>query len=183
MKKIMDDGNMVIKTGYKLFEEDSSGRLFPLFIDKTNEVPYGEWCHAKYKPTKGFAKRGGWHIGDIPDAPWLKGHDGSKTGCYKSRFKNGKRVWCEVEYNATHDYNNEVSTLRKKCFENKIPDDGYYFFRVAGKGVWSITSDIKVLKKLDEEERRKILEDMGYDEEYEYLKYRKQMGMERGDIY
>ncbi len=67
---------METKIGYKLFEMNKDGTLFPLFIGKNREVPMGEWIVAEYIPTKGFAARGGWHIGaDVPDAPWLKGYE------------------------------------------------------------------------------------------------------------
>ena len=36
---------------------------------------------------------------------------------YKSRFKNGARVWCLVEYDATVDYNDEVKNLPKKYYD------------------------------------------------------------------
>ena len=158
--------------GYKLFEENKDGELFPLFIGKNKKVPMNEWIHAEYLPTNGFACRGGWHIGEYPDAPWLKSYDGSDTGYYKPRWKNGRRVWCEVEYNATNDYNAEVENLPKKSFTDKIPEDGFYFFRESGKGVWSITSDIKVTRKLSEEERIKILKDNNIDEVENFKRYK-----------
>lgn len=162
-----------IGIGYKLFEMDSKGALFPLFIDKAKEIEMNKWIHAEYIPTKGFANRGGWHIGEMPDAPWLKGYDGSDIGVYKSkRGKSFKRVWCTVLYNMNHDYNLEVSELNKKCFENKCPEDGFYFFAECGKGVWSITSDIRVIKILTEEERQKILSEMNYDEIATYKPYK-----------
>ena len=71
-----------------------------------------------------------------------------------------------------HDYNLEVSELNKKCFENKCPEDGFYFFAECGKGVWSITSDIRVIKILTEEERQKILSEMNYDEIATYKPYK-----------
>lgn len=163
---------MISKIGYKLFEQNASGELFPLFIGKNQPVKIGEWMHAEYLPTKGFACRGGWHIGDMPDAPWLKGYDGSDTGCYKSRWKTGKRVWCIVEYNANTDYNKEVAKLPGKCFKDCIPEDGFYYFKEAGRGVWSITSDIRVVRILNEDERHEILNDLGYDEVETYRKYK-----------
>lgn len=163
---------MVTKFGYKLFEENSEEKLFPLFIDKATEVPVDEWIKAEFYPTKNFAPRGGWHIGELPDAPWLKGYDGSDKGVYKSRFRNGRRVWCLIEYNATNDYNEYVATLPKKCITDGVPENGYYFFREAGKGVWSITSDIKVIRRLTEDERQSILADLNYDEAKAYEKYK-----------
>jgi len=158
--------------GYKLFEMNPEGELFPLFIDKNNPIPIGEWIHAEFIPTKGFAARGGWHIGELPDAPWLKSYDGSDIGYYKPRFKHGKRVWCLVGYNSNHCYDDEVAELPKKCFVDKVPEDGYYIFREVGKGNWVITSDIKVIKIISDEERLKILSDMGYDEVETFKKYK-----------
>lgn len=169
----MDRKIEVVKKGYKLFEMNKEGKLFPLFIGKNKETPIGEWIEAEYIPTKGFANRGGWHIGaDIPDAPWLKGYDGSDTGVYKSRFSKGKRVWCEVEYNATIDYNEEVEKLPKKSFVDKVPENGFYFFREVGKGTWVITSEIKIVRILSETERQEIMLSKGYDEKAAYKKYK-----------
>lgn len=159
--------------GYKLFEQNSNGELFPLFIDKNTPIPMGEWIKAEFHPTKGFAARGGWHIGaDVPDAPWLKAYDGTDTGYYKARWKSGNRVWCLVEYNSNHDYNSEVEKLNKKCFEDRVPKDGFYFFREVGKGTWVITSDIRVIKVLTNQERSDIMESVGYDEVEAYAKYK-----------
>lgn len=157
--------------GYKLFEENSDGKLFPLFIGKNEETPMNQWIHAEFIPTKGFASRGGWHIGEMPDAPWLKAADGS----YKSRWKTGRRVWCLIEYNANNDYNSYVENLPKKCITDGIPEDGFYFFREVGKGVWSITSDIKVIRKISEEERQQILENLGYNEAEAFEPYKRAM--------
>lgn len=158
--------------GYKLFEMNAEGKLFPLFIGKSKETVVGEWIHAENLPTKGFANRPGWHIGDIPDAPWLKGYTGDEYGVYRSRFSKGKRVWCEVEYNDTIDYNEIVNSLPKKCFVDKIPENGFYLFREVGKGTWVITSDIKVVRIISEEERKTILRNIGYDEVAAYRKYK-----------
>lgn len=170
------NNNTITRIGYKLFEMNSKGNLFPLFIDKGNEVPVGEWIHAKYVPTKGFSPRGGWHLGaDVPDAPWLKGYTGTPEGAYKSRFRNGKRVWAECVYNASIDYNEEVMTLKGKCFKDHIPENGYYFFREAGKGVWVITSDIFVTRLIDEEERKEIMLQKGYDEIEAFSDYNRRL--------
>lgn len=170
---MINKNNSKINYGYKLFEQNPNGDLFPLFIDKNTPVPVGEWVKAEFHPTKGFAARGGWHLGtDIPDAPWLKAYDGTDTGFYKPRWKRGKRVWCLVEYNANHDYNSEVNKLKKKCFEDKVPEDGFYFFREAGKGTWIITSDIRVVKVVTDEERSDIIRKKHYDEAEAFAKYK-----------
>ena len=158
--------------GYKLFEMNPEGKLFPLFIGKTKETELEKWLKAEYIPTKGFACRGGWHIGTIPSAPWLMSFDGT----YKSqRSKYWKRVWCEVEYNANNNYDEEVNLLPKKCFVDKCPKDGFYFFKETGNRIWVITSDIKVNKILTEEERKQILDAEGFDEAKEFEPYKNAM--------
>ena len=169
----MDKKINVTRTGYKLFEMNKDGKLFPLFIGKSEETPMNKWVHADNIPTKGFAARPGWHIGETcPDAPWLKSYDGTDLGYYKSRFAKGKRVWCEVEYNASINYDDEVQKLPKKCFVDKIPENGFYFFREVGKGTWVITSNIKITRILTEEERQEIMLKKGYDEKEAFKKYK-----------
>ena len=150
-------------TAYKLFEQDTrSGKLYPLFIGKREETKVGEWVHAEYIPTKGFASRGGWHVGtNVPSAPHLIGANGTYTS---RRGKNFKRVWCEVECNMNHDYNAYVQTLPKKCITDGIPEDGYYNFKEPNGAKWIITSDIKIVRIIPEEERQQILKAKGFDE-------------------
>lgn len=155
--------------GYKLFESDKSGNLYPLFIDSRNIVPVGKWIPAENHPTKGFAPRPGWHVGLIPDAPWLKKADGS----YGSRrFKHGQRVWCEVEYLDEIDYQAEAEATKKKCFTDRIPVNGCYVFRECGKGDWIISGGLKVVRILSEDERQEILKLMNYDESAAFEPYR-----------
>jgi hypothetical protein len=148
--------------GYKLFEMDMrDNKLYPLFIGKTEETKVGEWVHAEFIPTKGFAVRAGWHLGLIPSAPHLIGADGT----YKSkRGKNFKRVWCEVEYNNTNDYTEVAYSQPKHCFRI-IPTNGFYNFKEANGAKWIITSDIKITKVLTEDERYDILKTHGFDEQ------------------
>ena len=165
---------MEIKRGWKLFEMDSDGKLFPLFIDKKEETPMNEWVMAKiieHHPQ--FAHRPGWHLGALlPSAPWLLGADGT----YKSqRGKRFKRVWCEVEYVADIDYTEEVLTLPKKCFTDRLPDGGFYNFRESGNRLWIIADRIKVTRVLSEEERQEILKEANYDEMEAFEPYRQAM--------
>ena len=147
--------------GYKLFEMDMrNGKLYPLFIGKTEETKVGEWVHAEFIPTKGFAVRSGWHLGLIPSAPHLIGADGT----YRSkRGKNFKRVWCEVEYNNTHNYTSEAYKQPKHCFVC-IPDNGYYDFKEPNGAKWIISSDIRVKHILTDGERSAILLANKFDE-------------------
>lgn len=150
-----------VKT-YKLFEMDQNDNLFPLFIGKNNSFPIGQWIKAQILPTKGFSVRPGFHSGQIPSAPWLMSFDGT----YKSqRFKYGKRVWAECEIIADIDYTKEIERLPKKCFDDSLPNNGYYQFREAGLNrIWLISDKIKINRILTEEERQQILKDMNYNE-------------------
>ena len=159
--------------GYKLFEMDTTGKLYPVFIGKNKETKIGEWIPAENLPTKGFAERPGWHLGmGIPDAPWLRGYDGSELGPYKGRNKGWKRVWCLCEYDATNDYRKEVMNLPGKCIKDRIPENGFYWFKEGSRGTWIITSAIRVVRVLDEKERREILKKNGYDEVAAYARYK-----------
>ena len=162
---------MNIKTGYKLFEQREDGQLFPLFIGKTQETPMNEWVPAEIiMDHKGFAHRPGWHIGAlIPSAPWLMSADGT----YKSqRGKKFKRVWCEVEYAADIDYTDVVAQMPKKCFTDRLPDNGFYAFRESGDRLWIIADRIRITKILTENERMEILKSIGYDEKEAFAPYK-----------
>lgn len=67
---------------YKLFRLKKNGAITSLFINKSIELPIGEWILAHNYPTKGFQVRKGWHSMKKKSAPHL-----SKKG----------RIWCEVE--------------------------------------------------------------------------------------
>lgn len=162
---------MKILRGWKLFEMDSKGRLFPLFIGKKEETLKDEWIMAQIiMDHKGFAHRPGWHIGTgVPSAPWLMSADGT----YKSqRGKRFKRVWCEVEYVADIDYTSVVEQLPKKCFVEKLPDEGFYNFKESGDRLWVIADRIRVTRILSEEERVNIMSSMHYDEQEAFEPYR-----------
>ena len=149
--------------GYKLFEMDKrDGKLYPLFIGKTEPTKMNTWIKAEHIPTKGFAVRSGWHLSaNLPSAPHLIGADGT----YKSkRGKNFKRVWCVVEYNDSYDYTSLAETEPNKCFVS-MPCNGFYRFKESNGSHWIISSDIKVIKVLTERERCDILKSHGFDEQ------------------
>ena len=98
--------------------------------------------------------------------------DSYGNGYYKGRRKGWKRVWAEVEYNCTIDYNDEVSALKKKCFTDKIPSNGWYFFKEYGNATWIITDKIKIVRVVTEEERQLILNRAGYDEKEAWIPYK-----------
>ena len=76
-------------TVYKLFRQRKDGSLGPLFIGASQRIPLGEWLQAEDIPTKGYARRPGWHAGFLPEAPHL-----TEKG----------RVWCECEVPADGYY-------------------------------------------------------------------------------
>lgn len=162
---------MKIKTGYKLFEQREDGKLFPLFIGKNDETPMYKWVPAEIvEHHPGFAHRPGWHLGkELPSAPWLMSADGT----YKSqRGKKFKRVWCEVEYIANIDYTQIVEKLPKKCFTDKLPENGFYNFRESGNRLWVIADRIRITRILSEDERLRILKEKNYDEDAAFAPYR-----------
>ena len=164
---------MKTKIGYKLFEMDLEGNLYPLFLDKNTSYPIGKWINAEIHYDKKFAPRPGLHCGVIPSAPWLMSYGENGNGYYKGRRKGWTRVWTEVEYNCTVDYNEEVSQLKKKCFTNRIPENGWYFFKEYGKATWIISDRIKIIRILSENERMEILNSMGSDENAAFEPYKR----------
>lgn len=163
---------MEIKTGYKLFEMSNDGRLFPLFIGKKNETVMNQWVPAEIiMEHRGFSHRPGWHLSTTcPSAPWLMSADGT----YKSqRGKTFKRVWCEVEYVADIDYTSAVEQLPKKCFTDRLPDNGFYKFRESGNRLWIIADRIRITRVITEDERMEILRSMNYDEQEAFAPYKK----------
>lgn len=172
---------METKKAYKLFEMDTEGNLYPLFLDKNTAYPIGEWIKAEIHYSNKFAHRPGLHCGIIPSAPWLMSYGENGNGYYKGRRKGWKRVWAEIEYNCTINYNDEVAKLKKKCFNDQIPENGFYLFKEFGKATWIITDKIKIIKVISENEREKILREAGYDEKEAWVPYRnaleKRMGI------
>jgi hypothetical protein len=84
-------------TGYKLFDQNPrTGNLHPLFVDKKNPVPLGEWLpahdHTALAQKAGLQPRPGWHAATKPSAPHLMSRAGD--------MRPG-RVWAEVEMPAS----------------------------------------------------------------------------------
>ena len=86
----------MMHTAWKLFEQRADGTIGPLFINKQQVIPIGEWLESESVPTKGFKVNRGWHMCAAAVAPHLK---------LKPKGKR-PRVWCEVEYSGwTHHRN------------------------------------------------------------------------------
>lgn len=58
--------------GYKLFRRRRNGTLGPLFINRRQVIPVGEWLDAEAHATRGYAYRPGWHATLRPAAPHLR---------------------------------------------------------------------------------------------------------------
>lgn len=56
---------------WKLLRQRRDGTLGPLFINRRQVVTPGEWLAAEDHPTKGYARRPGWHVAPEPLAPHL----------------------------------------------------------------------------------------------------------------
>jgi hypothetical protein len=67
---------------YKLLKVRKDGSIGPLFINRRQRIPIGEWLQAEAHRTKGYAYRPGWHVTAKPVAPHLS--------------EKGRR-WYEVE--------------------------------------------------------------------------------------
>lgn len=83
---------------YKLFRE-KKGKLYPLFINRNQEIPIGVWLDAELHPTKGFAIRKGWHCTVKKSAPHLK----------MELASGEKRIWCICEIEDYEFYRRPVS--------------------------------------------------------------------------
>lgn len=84
---------------YKLLRLKKDNNLYPLFINKTEATPIGEWMEAECYPTKGFAVRKGWHCCFKPIAPHLK-----------LKLSSGEqRVWVECEVEDWNSYDRPES--------------------------------------------------------------------------
>lgn len=70
------------RIAYKLLRIRKDGSLGSLFINKQAKIPVHVWLQAEDHPTKGYARRFGWHATVKPEAPHLT-------------MKN--RVWFRVE--------------------------------------------------------------------------------------
>lgn len=79
---------------YKLLRVRKDGSLGPLFINRRQRIPIGEWLDAENHPTKGYAVRPVWHCTLEKRAPHMK---------------MGGRVWCEVIVDGEERYNRPES--------------------------------------------------------------------------
>ena len=118
---------------YKLFNLRANGTLGPLFINRKQVIPVGEWLAAEDRPTKGYAQRPGWHAGMLPDAKHL-----TERG----------RVWCACEVlGIEYRQASHPEQFRKQGDMPSLPVAGWYRWKRPANqgGEWIIASHLRVL--------------------------------------
>jgi hypothetical protein len=167
-------------TAYKLFRQ-ANDKLYPLFVNRNQEVPVGEWLKAeageltdqgKVKSSLGpLAYRPGWHAGDLPMAT----HIGGKSGPVKApNYRPSDQVWAEVEFPEDVDWQAiaDANATRNKAGEiiprtaqitDQVPYGGFYRYKTNPNmtGEWLIGGDMRVNRVLSDEEVRAINESAG----------------------
>ena len=167
-------------TAYKLFRQ-KAGKLYPLYVNATQETPCGIWLDAesgertvsgKVKSRLGdLAYRPGWHCSNLPYAS----HIGVKDSAGNIIAQHPDTVWAEVEYATDHDYQREANANginpRTGRFNPRnaqlshIPVGGYYRYKTNPRmtGTWIITGSIKVIRVLSAEEVAEICHSYGIE--------------------
>jgi hypothetical protein len=177
---MMAPENAEAATAYKLFRQ-ANDKLYPLFVNRNQEVPVGEWLRAeageltdqgKVKSSLGpLAYRPGWHAGDLPMAT----HIGGKSGPVKApNYRPSDQVWAEVEFPEDVDWQAiaDANATRNKAGEiiprtaqitDQVPYGGFYRYKTNPNmtGEWLIGGDMRVNRVLSDEEVRAINESAG----------------------
>lgn len=162
---------------YKLFKV-KNGKLYPLYVNATKEVPLGEWLPAEIGPEAKDGKvksslgplafRPGWHAGDLPIATHIGGKSGG-WGQKKPDYRPDDQVWAEVEFGDDVDWQTEANKRASKTKAGKIvprtahitdvvPHGGYYKYKTNANmtGSWMIGGEMLVKRILSDEEVKKI---------------------------
>lgn len=168
---------------YKLMrvKKNEPGKIFPLFVDADNETPIGVWIDAKCgeRTENGKVKsklgdlcyRPGYHLSD--EMPYVT-HIGVKGASGEIEFLNPNHVWCEVEYSADVDYQEEANrngmnkkgvVIPKNAYLTYLPENGYYRYKTNPMmfGSWIIAGKIKVNRILTDAEVREICNEHGVE--------------------
>jgi hypothetical protein len=139
---------------YKLFVQ-RDGALYPLFIGKREATPVGAWIQARFLPTKGFAKRPGWHAGFLPLAPHLRTKLGKRAA---------NRVWAEVELPAERDWQPVADASKKRDIRDRLPANGFYRFNTSKRQghQWLIAGALRIRRVLSNHDITTILTEAGH---------------------
>lgn len=137
------------------------GKVFPLYVLANKEIKMNEWneseegisaddTHVKSK-LGNLRKRSGWHccLG-----AWCH-HIGGKVNKNDKlpSYRKADEVWIECLIRDDVDYTEEAKKYGRNGMLS-VPKDGFYMFKTSGnvKGDWLITSAIKPLRILTDEE-------------------------------
>ena len=170
----------VMKTAYKLFRY-KGGRLYPLYVFANQEIHVGAYLVAeegertadgKVKSKLGkLAYRPGWHLTEFP----LANHIGKK-GSDGKLYQAPDTVWCEVEYEDAHDYNEEAQKkskiARNQCLKT-VPVGGWYWYKTnaSAKVRWLISGAIVVKRILTRDEVARICREHGFEPQMHWDEY------------
>lgn len=167
--------------GYKLFRtmKTRPGEIFPLFVNATQSIPFGEWISAtegertkngKVKSRLGeLAFRPGWHINDL--CPYVS-HIGEKDESGKIAYMRLDLVWAEVEY---HDECNYQDVVRQNGIKSNgkydarlaqldyVPVNGFYRYKTNPNmfGEWIIAGEMKVNRLIEMKEVEQLCSNYG----------------------
>ena len=168
------------KIAYKLFriKKGEPEKLFPLFVLRNREVPFGIWLKAEegerlpnnkvHSSLGPLSFRPGWHLSDIP----LAIHIGIKEAG-EIRYMHDNHLWCQCEYKDDICYQPEANLNGtyngafhpRDAYLRHVPENGYYRYKTSPNmlGDWIIAGDIKVLRVLRDEEVARICKEAGYE--------------------
>lgn len=137
-------------TTYKLFRY-KEGKLYPLFVNYTKEVPIGKWITASIGELKDethvksrigpLALRPGFHSTEVPFTDWI----GKKVeGTIVQRKSD---VWCECEIHGTQE------TINERNGKPTLPTDWYYYKTKPNQPFpWIISNQILIKRILTHSE-------------------------------
>ena len=145
------------------------GKLFPLYANRTQEVPIGVWLDAEMGKTA-MAPRPGWHVTDLPRTSQI----GKKGPGGVIDRQHAHTVWAEVEIAADVDWQAEADRRGKpkkdgtidpktKEIRDEVPVDGFYRYKTKTEmeGEWMISGAMKINRILEDSEVDQILRDHG----------------------
>ena len=145
------------------------GKLFPMYANRTQEVPVGVWLDAEMGKTA-MAPRPGWHVADLPRTSQI----GKKGPGGEIDRQHAHTVWAEVEIAADVDWQAEADRRGKpkkdgtidpktKEIRDEVPVDGFYRYKTKTEmeGEWMISGAMKVNRILEDSEVDQILRDHG----------------------
>ena len=168
---------MKTKTGYKLCRI-KNGKLFPLYVNATEEFPLNQWIEAiegkrkdngKVKSRLGdLAYRPGLHLTDIPFTDWIGKRQEDGTLAMKP-----DTVWVECLYIADINYTpiarengwRNGRWARQRAQLDYIPKGGFYTYYTNSKqkSPWIITSSMMITRILSNEDVARICRENGVE--------------------